>query len=105
MVPTDYAILLQVVRHGCTVSKLVTNQPAQAELLKVSHQPLLLVEVDLNQRLYFLYSLNQMVLFLFMLSIEARLDHNYDIENCLKAVVKEIRKQRKSSGIEGVRLL
>ncbi|CAF3134373.1 unnamed protein product [Rotaria sp. Silwood2] len=32
-------------------------------------------------------------------------DHNYYIENCLKPAVKEIRKQRKSSGTKGIKLL
>ena len=32
-------------------------------------------------------------------------DHNYYIENCLKAVVKEIQKQRKSSSSTGIKLL
>ncbi|CAF1476432.1 unnamed protein product, partial [Didymodactylos carnosus] len=32
-------------------------------------------------------------------------DHNYYIENCLKPVVKEIWKQRKSSGTNGIKLL
>ena len=51
---------------------MVTNQLTQAGQLKVSNQSLSLVEVDLNQRLYFLYSLNQIVLFLFMLLITIR---------------------------------
>ena len=33
------------------------------------------------------------------------IDHNYDIENCLKPVVKEIWKQRKSAGTKGIKLL
>ena len=33
------------------------------------------------------------------------IDHNYYIENCLKSVVKEIWKQRKSSGRKGIKLL
>jgi histone-lysine N-methyltransferase SETMAR len=32
-------------------------------------------------------------------------DHNYYIENCLKPVIKEIWKQRKSSGTNGIKLL
>ena len=32
-------------------------------------------------------------------------DHNYYIENCLKAVVKKIRKQSKSSGTKRIKLL
>ena len=32
-------------------------------------------------------------------------NHNYYIENCLKPVVKEIRKQRQSSGAKGIKLL
>ncbi|CAF4420278.1 unnamed protein product, partial [Rotaria sp. Silwood2] len=34
-----------------------------------------------------------------------RRDHNYYIENCLKPVVKEIWKQRKSAGTKGIKLL
>ncbi|CAF4629919.1 unnamed protein product, partial [Rotaria socialis] len=33
------------------------------------------------------------------------IDHDYYIENCLKPVVKEIRKQRKSNGTTGIKLL
>ena len=33
------------------------------------------------------------------------INHNYYIENCLKPVVKEIWKQRKSSGRKGIKLL
>ncbi|CAF2977648.1 unnamed protein product [Rotaria sp. Silwood2] len=33
------------------------------------------------------------------------IDHNYYIENCLKPVVKEIWKQRKSAGTKGIKLL
>ena len=33
------------------------------------------------------------------------IDHNYYIENCLKPVVKEIQKQRRSAGTKGVKLL
>ncbi|CAF3414026.1 unnamed protein product, partial [Rotaria socialis] len=33
------------------------------------------------------------------------IDHDYYIENCLKSVVKEIRKQRKSNGTKGIKLL
>ena len=33
------------------------------------------------------------------------IDHDYYIENCLKPVVKEIRKQRKSNGTKGIKLL
>ena len=106
MIPGDYVIVSQVMRHGFTIGKLVTNQSAQAGLLKVSHKPLLLVKVDLNQRLYCLYSLNQMLLFLFMLLIKTRLlNHNSYIENCLKLIVKEIRKHRKSSGTKDIKLL
>ena len=32
-------------------------------------------------------------------------DHNYYIENCLKPVFKEIRKQKQSCGTEGIKLL
>ncbi|CAF4243266.1 unnamed protein product, partial [Rotaria sp. Silwood2] len=38
-------------------------------------------------------------------TIIVRRDHNYYIENCLKPVVKEIWKQRKSAGTKGVKLL
>ena len=103
--PGDCVILLQITRRGLTFGKLDTNQSTQAGLLKVNHQPLLLVEVGLNQRPYILYSLNQMILFLFMPLIKIRLDHGYCRENCFKLVLKEIQKQRKSSGIKGVKLL
>ena len=33
------------------------------------------------------------------------IDHNYYIENCLKPIVKEIWKQRKSNGTKGIKLL
>ena len=33
------------------------------------------------------------------------IDHNYEFENCMKPVVKEIKKQRKSAGTEGLKLL
>ena len=33
------------------------------------------------------------------------IDHNYYIENCLKPVVKEIWKQRRSASIKGIKLL
>ncbi|CAF4847578.1 unnamed protein product [Rotaria sp. Silwood1] len=33
------------------------------------------------------------------------IDHNYYIENCLKPVVKEILKQRRSAGTQGIKLL
>ena len=73
MVPGDYVTLLQVIRHGYTIGKLITNRPTQAGLLKMSHQPLLLVKVDSNQGLYCLHSWNQMVLFLVILLIKTRL--------------------------------
>ena len=33
------------------------------------------------------------------------IDHTYYIENCLKPIVKEIWKQRKSNGTKGIKLL
>ena len=33
------------------------------------------------------------------------IDHNYCFENCLKSVVKEMWKQRRSTGIKGIKLL
>ena len=33
------------------------------------------------------------------------MDHNYYIENCLKSVIKEIWKQRRSAGTKGIKLL
>ena len=33
------------------------------------------------------------------------IDHNYYIENCLKPVVKQIWKQRASTGTEGMKLI
>ena len=70
MVPGDYVILLQ---DGFTIDRLVTSQLTQAGLVKVNHQPLLFIEVDLNQKLYFLYSLNQIVAFLYIVLIKTRL--------------------------------
>ena len=47
-----------------------------------------------------------MILFLYMAVDEGKpTDHNYYIENCLKPVLKEIWKQRKSSGTKGIKLL
>ena len=33
------------------------------------------------------------------------MDHNYYVENCLKPVIKDIRKRRKSSGTKSIKLL
>ncbi|CAF1233168.1 unnamed protein product, partial [Rotaria sordida] len=47
-----------------------------------------------------------MVLFLIHAVDEGKtIDHNYYIENCLKPVIKEIWKQRKSNGTKGIKLL
>ena len=45
IVAGDCLILLQTMRHGFIIGKLVINQSTQAGLLKVSHQSLLFVEV------------------------------------------------------------
>ncbi len=73
VVPDDYVILLQVMRHGFTIGRLVTSQQTKAGLAKVNHQRLWFVEANLNQKIYFLYSLNQMVLFLYIVLIKTRL--------------------------------
>ncbi len=73
VVPGYYAILLQVMRYGFTIGRLVTGQQTKAGLAKVNHQRLWFVEANLNQKIYFVYSLNEMVLFLYIVLIKARL--------------------------------
>ena len=55
-----------------------------------------------KQKISFLFSLNQIVLFLY---IVLTIDHNYEIEYCLKSVVKEIWKQGRTVGTKGIKLL
>ena len=107
MVPADDVTLLQMMRHGFTISRLITNQPTQAGLLKVSHQPLTVVrrgELEPKALFSILFKSNGPVL-IHAVDKDKTVDHNYCIENCLKSVVKEIRKQRKSSGTKGIKLL
>ena len=46
-----------------------------------------------------------MLLFLYVVLVKARLDHNYYIENCLKPVVNEVWKLTRSTGTKGMKLL
>ena len=66
LVSSGNVILLQVMRCELLIDRLFTSQRVQAGWLKVNHQQLLFIEVTLGQKIYFVYSLNQMVLFLHM---------------------------------------
>ena len=88
-------------RHGFIIGRLVTSQQLLAGLVKFNHQQLFGVEVSLNEKISFVYSLNRMVLFLYG---GKTIDHNYYIENSFRPVVKEIWKQTKSVGTEGIKL-
>ena len=67
-----YVILLPVMRCGFTIGRLVASQSTPAELVKMNQQQLLFVQVNLNENIYFVYSLTQMILFLSMLLMKTR---------------------------------
>ena len=46
-------------RRGFTTGSFITSQQMRARLAKMNHQLLLLVKADLNQKISFLFSLNQ----------------------------------------------
>ena len=50
IVSGDYAVLLKVMRRALIIGKLVTRQLTQAGRVKMSHQPLLFVEANLNPK-------------------------------------------------------
>jgi len=66
-----YAILLLVMRHGFIMDSLVRNQAMLLGLVEMSYQGPLFVEIDLNLEHCFVYSSNQMVLFLYIKLIKA----------------------------------
>ena len=61
-------------RRAFTTDRLLISEQMLAGLPKVNHQQLEFVEADFNQTIYSVYSLNEIVLFLYMLLIKARLE-------------------------------
>ena len=93
-------------KRGFTIGRSVTSERKQAGLAKANHQLLQFVEANLKEKISFLFCLYQMVLFFINCVAEGKtIDHNYYIENCLKLIVKEIWKQRRSAGTKGIKLL
>ena len=71
----------------------------------MSQQPLLFIEVGLNHRLFSVFFKSNGPILIRTADKDKIVGHSYYIENCLKPVVNKIRKQRKSSGAKGVKLL
>ncbi|CAF5121790.1 unnamed protein product, partial [Rotaria sp. Silwood1] len=69
-------LVQEVMRRGFTIGRLIASQPMQAGSVVIP-------AVDEGKTI----------------------DHNYYIENCLKSMVKEIWKQRRSDGTKGIKLL
>ncbi len=90
VVPSDYAILLQVMRHGFTIGRLVTSQQTKAGLAKVNHQRLWFVGANLNPKnLFCMFFKSKGSVLIHCVDKGKAIDDNYYIENCLKPVVKE----------------
>src|SRR5438132_10720690 len=58
--------LLLVMRHGFFTDKLVESRAMLPGLVRMNHQARLFVEIGLNLNHYFVFSLIQVVLFLFI---------------------------------------
>ncbi len=69
----DYVILLLVIRHGFTIDRLVGSRAMLLGLVKMNRQGSLFVEIDLNLKHCVVYSSNQVVRFLYIKYIKARL--------------------------------
>ena len=66
MVPGDYVILLLVMRHEYIIDRLVGSQAILRGLVRMNRQGPLFIEINLNPERCFVYSLNQVVLFLYI---------------------------------------
>ena len=60
-------------KGGFSIGRFITSEGMEAGLAKVNHQLLQLVDATLKQKISFLFSLNQMVLFLYIVLMKARL--------------------------------
>ena len=72
----------------------------------MNHHVLSFVEENLNQKISFsiFFKSNGPVL-IHGVDKGKTIDHNYNIENCLKPIVKEIWKQKRSAGTKSIKLL
>ena len=93
-------------RHQFTIDKFIASQQMQVGLTKTNHQLLLFVEVNLKQQnLFSIFFKSNGSVLIHAVDESKTIDHNYYIENCLKPVVKEMWKQKKSSSRKGIKLL
>ena len=61
-----------MIKHGFTTGRFIIGQRMQAGLAKVNHQLLYFFEANLKEKVSFLFSLNEMVLFLYIVLMKAR---------------------------------
>ena len=84
-------------RHGFFTGRLVGSQAMLPGLAKMNNQGPLFVGIDMNLKHFSVYSLNPLVLCLYIKWIKGKIiDHDYYIDNCLIPVINEIRKKEKS---------
>ena len=94
-------------RHEFTIGRFITSQQMQPGLAKMNHQLLLFIEVNLKQQqnLFSIFFKSNDSVLASAVDEDKTIDHNYYIESCLKPIVKEIWKQRKSFDRKGIKLL
>ena len=101
MIPADYMILLQVMRHGFT-----THKSTNASLISEDESSTIVAHQGRLQpkTLFSIFFKSIRSAFIHAVDKDKTMDHNYYIENCPNSVVKEIRKQRNSSGTKAIKL-
>jgi hypothetical protein len=62
----DHVIILLMMRHGFIIDRLVGSQAMLFRLVEMNHRGPLFVEIGLNLEQCFIYSLNQVVLLLYI---------------------------------------
>ncbi|CAF4930358.1 unnamed protein product [Rotaria socialis] len=105
MVPGDYVILLQVMRRGFTIGRFITGQQKKTWIGE-GESPRTIVRRRKFERknLFSIFFKSNAPVLIHAVDNDETIDHDYYIENCLKPVVKEIRKQRKSNE-EGINII
>ncbi|CAF4291724.1 unnamed protein product [Rotaria sp. Silwood2] len=97
--------------HGCLKMKKITSRWIQRKSTNASwvgedESPTTIVRRGKFEpkNLFFIFFKSNGPVFMHAVDEGKTIDHNYYIENCLKPVVKEIWKQRKSAGTKGIKL-
>ena len=89
-----------MMKCGFTIGKFITSERRQADLTKVNHQLLVVRRSKFEAKNLCSIFFKSNGLVLIHCVYEGK-----NIENCLKPVVNQMRKQRKSAGTKGTKLV